>query len=169
MRASKGGFLKIYNHIWLLPPVKKHLVVAMNETFVVPLRTSVDECKDRSSGAKASNIRYFGSRDGLLTELEFDVTTGIRDFAECRTLCRVPSVMSWFTECRTLGTGELSAKTCLPSVKHSAKMTLGKGPSMAVIKLTVVSLCRGLRVSTRQRTLYRVSSLDTRQSIFLFF
>jgi origin recognition complex subunit 5 len=38
------------------------------------LRTSVDECKDRSSSGKASNIRYFGSRDGLLTELEFHVS-----------------------------------------------------------------------------------------------
>jgi hypothetical protein len=38
------------------------------------------------------------------------------------------SVTSWFTECRTLGTGKLSAKTCLPSVKHSAKVALGKGP-----------------------------------------
>jgi hypothetical protein len=119
-------------------------------------------------------------------------TTGIRDFAECRKFCRVPfvghsaktallraalsefqlSITSWFTECRTLGTGELSAK-----------MALGKGPSAAVIKLTAVSLCRGPRVGTRQkglfaecqifdtrqRTLCRVSSLDTWQSIFLFF
>jgi hypothetical protein len=131
------------------------------------------------------------------------ITTGIQDFVECRTLCRVPfvghsaktalpratlgefllSVTSWFTECTTLGTRELSAKTCLPSVKHSAKMALGKGPSAAVIKLTVVSLCRGPRVGTRQkgffaecqifdtrqRPLCRVSYLDTRQSIFLFF
>jgi hypothetical protein len=130
-------------------------------------------------------------------------TTGIQDFAECRTLCRVYfvghsskatlpraalgefllSVTSWFTECRTLGTGELSVKTCLPSVKHSTKVALSKGPSAAVIKLTAVSFCRGPRVDTRQRgffaecqisgtrqrTLYRVSSLDTRQSIFLFF
>jgi hypothetical protein len=62
-------------------------------------------------------------------------TTGIRDFAECRKLYRVPfvghsakealpraalgehllSVTSWFTECRTLGTEKLSAKTILPS------------------------------------------------------
>jgi hypothetical protein len=129
-------------------------------------------------------------------------TTGIRAFAECRTLCRVPflghsakmalpraalgkarlSVTSLFTECRTLGTGPHSAKTCLPSVKHSAKGALGKGPSAAVPKLTAVSLCRepmvGTRqrvffaecrpVDTRQRTLYRVPTLDTRQSIFLF-
>jgi hypothetical protein len=53
------------------------------------------------------------------------------------------SVTSWFAECRTLGTGELSAKPCLPSVKHSSKVALGKAPSAAVIKLTVVSLCRG--------------------------
>jgi hypothetical protein len=131
------------------------------------------------------------------------LTIGIQDFAECRTLCRVLFVghstkkalpraalgeflllvTSWFTECRTLGTRELSAKTCLPSVKHSAKVVLGKRPSAAVINLTAVSLCRGPRVGTRQRgffaecqifdtrqrTLYRVSSLDTRQSIFLFF
>jgi hypothetical protein len=124
-------------------------------------------------------------------------TTGIQAFAECRTLCRVPflghsakmalpraalgkawlSVTSLFTECRTLGTGPHSAKTCLPSVKHSAKGALGKGPSAAVPKLTAVSLCRepmvGTRqrvffteccpVDTRQRTLCRVPSLDTRQ------
>jgi hypothetical protein len=71
-----------------------------------------------------------------------------------------------FAECQTLGKG-----------------ALGKGPSAAVIKLTVVSHYRGSRVGTRQRgffaecqildtrqrTLYRVSSLDTRQSIVLFF
>jgi hypothetical protein len=93
------------------------------------------------------------------------------------------SVTSWFTECRALDTGTHSAKTCLPSVKHSTTVVLGKGPSAAVLKLTVVSLCRGPRIGTRQRgffaecqilgtrqrTLYRVSSLDTRQTIFLFF
>jgi hypothetical protein len=87
------------------------------------------------------------------------------------------SVTSWFTECRTLGTGTHSTKTCLPSVKHSAKAALGKKPSAAV------SLCWEPRIGTRQRgffaecqvfgtrqrTLYRVSSLDTRQTIFLFF
>jgi hypothetical protein len=90
---------------------------------------------------------------------------------------------SLFTECWTLGTGPHSATTRLPSVKHSAKVALGKGPSAAVLKLTVVSLCREPRIGTpqrgffaechilgtRQRTLCRVSSLDTRQSIFLFF
>jgi hypothetical protein len=81
------------------------------------------------------------------------LTTGIQDFAECRTLCRVPfvgysakealpraalgevllSVTSWFTECRTLGTGKLSAKTCLSSIKHSTKVALGKGSPAAVL------------------------------------
>jgi hypothetical protein len=93
------------------------------------------------------------------------------------------SATSLFTECWTLGTGPHSAKTRLPSVKYSAKGALGKGPSAAVPKLTTVSLCREPRVGTRQRvffvecqvvgtrqrTLCRVSSLDTRQSIFLFF
>jgi hypothetical protein len=118
------------------------------------------------------------------------LTTEIQDYAECRTLCRVPfvghsaktalpraafgefllSVTSWFTECRTLGTRELSAKTCLPSIKHSANVTLGKGPSAAVIKLTAVSLCRGPRIDTRQRGFFAECQIfDTRQSIFLFF
>jgi hypothetical protein len=73
-------------------------------------------------------------------------------------LCRVPaslprvalgkvllSVTSWFTECRTLGIEKLSAKTRLSSGRHSAKATLGKGPSSTVLKLTAVSLCRGPR------------------------
>jgi hypothetical protein len=47
-----------------------------------------------------------------------------------------------FTECWTLGRGQHSAKTGLPSVKHSAKGALGKKPSAAVPKLTAVSLCR---------------------------
>jgi hypothetical protein len=86
------------------------------------------------------------------------------------------SVTSWFTECRTLGTEKRSAKTCLLSGKHSAKAALGKGPSAGVLKLTAVSLCWGPKVGTRQRVffaecqisgtrqrpLYRVSSLDTR-------
>jgi hypothetical protein len=114
-------------------------------------------------------------------------------------LCRVPfvrhsaktslpraalgKVLHSVTMCRTLGIEIHSVKTSLPSGKHSAKAALGKGPSTAVLKLTGVSLCRGPRVNTRQsgffaecqilgtrqRTLYRVSSVDTRQSIFLFF
>jgi hypothetical protein len=130
-------------------------------------------------------------------------TTGILGFVECRPLCRVAfvghsakkalpraalgkvrlSATSLFTECWTLGTGTHSAKTRLPSVQHSAKVALGKGPSAAVLKLAAVSLCREPRFGTRQRrlfaecqifgtrqrTLCRVSSLDTRQSIFYFF
>jgi hypothetical protein len=58
--------------------------------------------------------------------------------------------MSLFTERWTLGTGPHSAKTRFPSVKHSTKVALGKGLSAAVPKLTAVSLCRELRVGTRQ-------------------
>jgi hypothetical protein len=129
--------------------------------------------------------------------------TGIRGFAECWPLCRVPfvghsaktaltraalgkvrlSAKSLFTECWTLGTEPHSAKTSLPSVKPSAKRALGKGPSAAIPKLTAVSLCREPMVGARQRVFFaecplfgtrqsclcRVSSLDTRQSIFLIF
>jgi hypothetical protein len=76
------------------------------------------------------------------------ITTGIRPFAECRSLCPVlfighsakktlpraalgkvlRSVKSLFTECRTLGTTKHSTKTPLSSVKHSTKTALGKGP-----------------------------------------
>jgi hypothetical protein len=79
-------------------------------------------------------------------------TTGIRTFAKCQALCRVlfighsakktlpraalgkvlRSVKSLFTECGTLGTEKHSANTALPSGKHSAKMSLGKGPLAAV-------------------------------------
>jgi hypothetical protein len=86
------------------------------------------------------------------------------------------SITSLFTECRTLGTGPHSAKTCLPSVKHSAKVALGKGSSAAVLKLTSVNLCREPRIGTRQRGFFAEcqicgtrSSQDTRQSIFLLF
>jgi hypothetical protein len=116
-------------------------------------------------------------------------TTGIQGFAECCNLCRVPfvghsakkalpsaalgkarlSAKRLFTECWTLGTGRHSAKTSLPSVKHSAKGALGKGPSTAVLKLMAVSLCREPAAGTRQRALCRVSYPDTRQSVFLFF
>jgi hypothetical protein len=125
----------------------------------------------------------------LSKSLDLGYTTGIRGFADCWPLCRVHfvghstktalpravlgkvrlSAKSLFTECWTLGTGPHSAKTLLPSVKHSAKGALGKEPSAAVPKLTAVSLCREPTVGTRQRRLCRVSSLDTRQSIFLFF
>jgi hypothetical protein len=42
------------------------------------------------------------------------------------------SLMSSFTESRTLGTETHSAKTYLPSGEHSAKVALGKGSSAAV-------------------------------------
>jgi hypothetical protein len=145
----------------------------------------------------------YSNIEDILFVFKSSLTTGIRGFAECRPLCRVPfvghsakkalpsaalgkvrlSATSLFTECWTLGTGRHSAKTRLPSVKHSAKEALGKGPSASVPKLTVVSLCRvsgvGTRqrvfvaecyiYGTRQRTLCRVSYKDTRQSILLFF
>jgi hypothetical protein len=138
--------------------------------------------------AGASHV-YRKSRRPLPTTY----TTGIRGFAECRTLCRVPfvghstkkalsraalgkvrlSVTSLFTECRTLGTGPHSAKTCLPSVKHSAKKALGKGLSAAVLKLTDVSLCREPRTGTRQRGFFaECQILGTRHSanhIFVFY
>jgi hypothetical protein len=45
------------------------------------------------------------------------------------------------------------------------KKTLDKGPSTAVIKLTVVSLCRGPKVDTRQRSFFVESQISgTRQS-----
>jgi hypothetical protein len=98
-------------------------------------------------------------------------TTGIQGFAECCNLCRVPfvghsakkalpsatlgkarlSATRLFTECRTLGIGRHSAQTGLPSVKHSTKGALGKGPSTAVPKLTAGSLCREPAAGTRQR------------------
>jgi hypothetical protein len=117
-------------------------------------------------------------------------------FAECllsgtrqRRVCRVPHSVKLDARqrvlYRVLNTRHrgLSAKSSLPSVKHSANEVLGKGPSAAVPKLTAVSLCREPTAGTRQRvffaechipgarqrTLCRVSSLDTRQNIFLFF
>jgi hypothetical protein len=116
-------------------------------------------------------------------------TTGIWAFAECRRLCRVlfighsakktlpstalgkvlRSVKSLFTECRTLGTEKHSANTALPSGKHSAKMTLGKGPSAAVYSWRPSAFAEDRKPALGKEGLYRVSSVDTRQSIFLFF
>jgi hypothetical protein len=129
--------------------------------------------------------------------IPFDpLTTGIRAFAECfllgtrqRRLCRAPhsakktlpsaalgkvprSVKSLFTECRTLGT-----------TKHSAKMALGKGPLAAVYSWRPSVFAEGRKpalgkadslpsvkyLALGKESLYRVSSMDTRQSIFLFF
>jgi hypothetical protein len=93
------------------------------------------------------------------------------------------SVKSLFTECRTLGTDKHSAKTALPSGKHSAKMALGKGPSAAVYSWQPSAFAEGRKLTLGKayslpsvkylalgkEGLYRVSSVDTRQSIFLFF
>jgi hypothetical protein len=116
------------------------------------------------------------------------ITTG--GFAECCILCRVSfvghsakkalqsaalgkvrlSAKRPFTECWTLGTRRHSAKTSLPSVKHSAKGALGKEPSAAVPELTAVSLCREPTAGTRQIGFFAECHIvDTRQSIFSFF
>jgi hypothetical protein len=101
-----------------------------------------------------------------------------------RTLGKVlRSVKSLFTECRTLGTAKDSSKTALPSVKHSAKMALGKGPLAAVYSWRPSVFAEGQKpacgkvfslpsvkyLALGKESLYRVSSVDTRQSIFLFF
>jgi hypothetical protein len=115
-------------------------------------------------------------------------TTGIRGFTECRLLCRVSfithsakkslpraalgkvwlSVKSLFTECRTLGTERHSAKRqrwrsakgWRPSVfAESRGLALGKESSLPSAKYWALG----------KITLCRVSYLDTRQSIFLFF
>jgi hypothetical protein len=110
-------------------------------------------------------------------------------FAECllsgtrqRRLCRVPHSVKLGSRQRALYR-VLNTRHRTALVNHSAKGALGKGSSAAVPKLTAVSLCReptaGTRqrggfaaechiVGTRQRRLCRVSSLDTRHSIFLF-
>jgi hypothetical protein len=108
---------------------------------------------------------------------ESEALPSVSLFAECllsgtrqRRLCREPHSVK-------LGSRQ---RASLPSAGHSAKGALGKGPSAVVPNLTVVSLCRepmvGARqrvffaecqiVGTRQSSLCRVSSLDTRQSIF---
>jgi hypothetical protein len=119
----------------------------------------------------------------------FMLTTGIRLFAECRRLCRVlfighsakpslpraalgkllRSVNSLFTDCRTLGTAKHSAKTALPSVKHSANMALGKGPLAPSTTDGRQSLPSVKYLALGKESLCRVSYVDTRQSIFLFF
>jgi hypothetical protein len=93
------------------------------------------------------------------------------------------SVKSLFTECGTLGTERHSAKTTLPSGKHSAKMALGKGPLAAIYSCQPSAFAEGRKPALSKayslpsvkylplgkEGLYRVSSVDTRQSIFLFF
>jgi hypothetical protein len=118
-------------------------------------------------------------------------TTGIRGFAECCILCRVPFV--GHSAKKTLPSAALD-KVMLSAqggtrqrqvcrVSNTRQRGLSANPSAAVPELTAVSLCRestaGTRqrgffaechiVDTRQSTLCRVSYLDTRQIIFLFF
>jgi hypothetical protein len=99
-------------------------------------------------------------------------------FAECllsgtrqRRLCREPHSLKLGSRQRASlpSAGHSAQDPTRQRQKHSAKVALGKGPSVAFPKLTAVSLYREPRVGTRQRTLCRVSSLDTRQSTFVFF
>ncbi|XP_025794177.1 origin of replication complex subunit 1 isoform X2 [Panicum hallii] len=62
----------------LFEHIQPHLAVALNETFSVPMRASVDQCKDGNSGVKASTKRQFGSRDSLSTELEFHMSVSAK-------------------------------------------------------------------------------------------
>jgi predicted permease len=92
------------------------------------------------------------------------------------------SVKRLFTECRTLGTEKHSANT-LPNGKHSAKTVLGKGPLAAVYSWRPSAFVEGRKLTLGKADslpsvkylalgkegLYRVSSVDTRQSIFYFF
>ncbi|XP_062209433.1 origin of replication complex subunit 5-like [Phragmites australis] len=69
---DEGIKRKLFEHI------QPHLAVALNETFSVPMRASVEEYKDISSGVKASAKRQFGSRDSLSTELEFHMSVSAK-------------------------------------------------------------------------------------------
>ena len=62
----------------LFEHIQPHLAVALNETFSVPMRASVDQCKDGNSGVKASTKRQFSSRDSLSTELEFHMSVSAK-------------------------------------------------------------------------------------------
>jgi len=62
----------------LFEHIQPHLAVAFNETFSVPMRASVDQCKDGNSGVKASTKRQFSSRDSLSTELEFHMSVSAK-------------------------------------------------------------------------------------------
>ncbi|CAN6315183.1 unnamed protein product [Urochloa humidicola] len=62
----------------LFEHIQPHLAVALNETFSVPMRASIDQCKDGNSGVKATTKRQFGSRDCLSTELEFHMSVSAK-------------------------------------------------------------------------------------------
>jgi hypothetical protein len=79
------------------------------------------------------------------------------------------SVKSLFTEGRALGTAKHSAKTVLPSVKHSTNMALGKGPLAPSTTDGRQSLPSVKYLALGKESLCRVSYVHTRQNIFLFF
>jgi hypothetical protein len=100
------------------------------------------------------------------------ITTGIRAFAEC--------FFSSTQQSLALGNElvyrvqDTRHRKTLDKDMFAEWQTLGKGGARqrainGRLKLTAISLCRGLRAGTRQSPLYRVCSLDIRQSIFLFF
>ena len=62
----------------LFEHLQPHLAVALNETFNVPMRASVADCKDGISGGKGSVKRQFGGRDGLSSELEFHMSVSAK-------------------------------------------------------------------------------------------
>ncbi|KAK1643857.1 hypothetical protein QYE76_061662 [Lolium multiflorum] len=62
----------------LFEHLQPHLTVALNETFSVPIRASLDDCKDGISGGKGSVKRQFGGRDGLSSELEFHMSVSAK-------------------------------------------------------------------------------------------
>jgi hypothetical protein len=92
------------------------------------------------------------------------------------------SITTTFTESWTLDTGKHSAKSALPSANYSAKSDSWQRVVSSHLQPTAVifveyrastlgkatSLPSGLS-NTRQIELYRVPSMDTRKSIFLFF
>jgi hypothetical protein len=123
-------------------------------------------------------------------------TTGIRVFAECRRLCRVLFVghsaktslpraalgKDFFAESRTQQSPALGIdfvyrvqdtryRNTLGKDKFAEWQTLGKCGSRQMWVDTRQSgfFAECHILGTRQRPLYRVSSVDTRQSIFLFF
>ena len=61
----------------LFEHLQPHLAVALNETFSVPMRASVGDCKDGISGGKGVK-RQFGGRDGLSSELEFHMSVSAK-------------------------------------------------------------------------------------------
>ncbi|XP_020194090.1 origin of replication complex subunit 5 [Aegilops tauschii subsp. strangulata] len=69
---DEGMRRRLFEHL------QPHLAVALNETFSVPMRASVEKCKDDSSGGKASVKRQFGGRDGLSSELEFHMSVSAK-------------------------------------------------------------------------------------------